>query len=146
MKGFSVRQVMGLLKECLNCNVFKWSEKYFAQARGLAMGQRLAPCLAIAFKTKRETPVLERLPMMYCRYIDDCFVVCSTQEEIDKCFDLINRQSEHIKLAREKPSESWLPSLNLQVKLMGRSFVTKWYRKPSNKNIILHWRSAHPRR
>ncbi|VDO45741.1 unnamed protein product [Haemonchus placei] len=66
------------------------------------MEQRLAPCLAIAFMAKIETLVLERLPMMYCRYIDDCFVVCSTQEEMVKCFDLINRQSEHIKLTESR--------------------------------------------
>ncbi|VDO46783.1 unnamed protein product [Haemonchus placei] len=31
------------------------------------MGQRLAPCLAIAFMAKLETPIFERLPMMCCR-------------------------------------------------------------------------------
>ncbi|XGW33962.1 hypothetical protein V3C99_018028 [Haemonchus contortus] len=144
MHGFSIDQVMSLLKECLSCNIFRWSGEYFEQIRGLAMGQRLAPILAIAFMSKIEAPVLEHRPMLYCRYIDDCFVVCSTQEQMDMCFDLLNTQSEHIRLTRERPSESWLTFLNVQVRLHSGMLSTKWYRKPSNKNIIVHCHSAHP--
>uniref|UniRef100_A0A7I4Y8Y3 Reverse transcriptase domain-containing protein n=1 Tax=Haemonchus contortus TaxID=6289 RepID=A0A7I4Y8Y3_HAECO len=144
MRGLSISQLMALVNECLSCNIFKWSGRYFAQTRGLAMGQRLAPVLAIAFMAKIEAPVHEYLPLLYCRYIDDCFIVCATQKEIDVCFDLLNSQSEHIKLTREKPTGNWLPFLNVQVRLHGDTMITKWYRKPSNKNIIVHYYSAHP--
>ncbi|VDM59223.1 unnamed protein product [Angiostrongylus costaricensis] len=82
------KTTMVLLKECLNCSIFGWSGKYFAQIRGLAMGQRLAPNLAIVFMSKIEAPVLDLRPLLYCRYVDDYFVVFSTQEEMDKCFEL----------------------------------------------------------
>ncbi|EYC27489.1 hypothetical protein Y032_0009g757 [Ancylostoma ceylanicum] len=114
LHGFSISQVMELLNECLNCTIFRWSGEYFAQTRGLAMGQRLAPVLAIAFMAKIETPILESRPLLYCRYIDDCFIVCSTQTEMDRLFELMNEQSEHIKLTREKPKQDWLPFLNVQ--------------------------------
>ncbi|VDM63086.1 unnamed protein product [Angiostrongylus costaricensis] len=52
MYGFSIQQLMVLLKVCLNCSIFRWSGKYYAQIRGLAMGQRLAPTLAVAFMLK----------------------------------------------------------------------------------------------
>ncbi|VDM64183.1 unnamed protein product [Angiostrongylus costaricensis] len=77
------------------------------------MGQRLALSLAIAFISKVEAPMTDLGPPLYCRYIDDCFVLCSTQEEMDKCFKLLNKQSEYIKLTREKPKENWLPFLNV---------------------------------
>ncbi|EYC44211.1 hypothetical protein Y032_0468g2007 [Ancylostoma ceylanicum] len=144
MHGLAVAQIMVLLQECLRCTIFRWSGNYFAQTRGLAMGQRLAPTLAIAFMSRIEAPVLELCPLLYCRYIDDCFVVCTTQEEMDMCFELLNNQSEHIKFTREKPKNDWLPFLNVQVHIRGGSRVTKWYRKPNNKNIIVHCRSAHP--
>ncbi|EYC41153.1 hypothetical protein Y032_0580g254 [Ancylostoma ceylanicum] len=144
LHGFSISQVMELLDECLNCTSFRWSGEYFAQTRGLAMGQRLAPVLAIAFMAKIETPILESRPLLYCRYIDDCFIVCSTQTEMDRLFELMNKQSEHIKLTRENPEQNWLPFLNVQVHISGGTFRTKWYRKPSNKNIIVHSLSAHP--
>ncbi|EYC43648.1 hypothetical protein Y032_0485g2323 [Ancylostoma ceylanicum] len=145
LHGLSTSQVMVLLKACLECNVFKWSGNYFAQIRGLAMGQRLVPTLAIAFMARVEAPVLECRPLLYCRYIDDCFIICATQAEIDKCFELLNGQSEHIRLSRERPTGEWLPFLNVQIEISSGTHQTKWYRKASNKNILVHIRSAHPR-
>ncbi|VDM64902.1 unnamed protein product [Angiostrongylus costaricensis] len=45
-----------------------WSGKYYAQIRGLAIGQRLAPSLAIAFMSKVEAPVTDLGPLLYCRW------------------------------------------------------------------------------
>ncbi|EYB88370.1 hypothetical protein Y032_0248g83 [Ancylostoma ceylanicum] len=146
MHGLSIAHVMALLSECLSCTVFRWSGNYFAQCRGLAMGQRLAPVLAIAFMAKIESPVLESRPLLYCRYIDDCFIICSTQSEMDRFFEMMNQQSEHIKLTRETPTQDWLPFLNVQINITGSNLRTKWYRKPSNKNILVHCFSAHPTR
>ncbi|EYC07940.1 hypothetical protein Y032_0068g213 [Ancylostoma ceylanicum] len=108
------------------------------------MGQRLAPTLAIAFMSRIEAPVLQCRPLLYCRYIDDCFVICATQAEMDKCFELMNEQSEHIKLTRDTPRNDWLPFLNAQINIAHGICRTKWYRKPSNKNILVHFLSAHP--
>ncbi|VDM61995.1 unnamed protein product [Angiostrongylus costaricensis] len=144
MYGFRKERLMTLLKECLRCSIFRWSGKYYAQIRGLAMGQRLAPSLAIAFMSKVEAPVSDLGPLLYCRYVDDCFVLCSTQEEMDKCFELLNAQSEYIKFTREKPKEKWLPFLNVQIHLSENGYITKWYQKPSGKNILVHYLSSHP--
>uniref|UniRef100_A0A0K0D2Y3 Reverse transcriptase domain-containing protein n=1 Tax=Angiostrongylus cantonensis TaxID=6313 RepID=A0A0K0D2Y3_ANGCA len=97
MYGFSIQQLMTLLKECLNYSIFRRSRRYYAQMRWLAMGQRLAPSLPIAYMPKVEAPVIDLGPLLYCRYVDDCLVICSTQEEIDNCFELLNEQSEYIK-------------------------------------------------
>ncbi|VDP51076.1 unnamed protein product [Heligmosomoides polygyrus] len=88
--GLSVSQVVTLVNECLMCNVFKWSGEYYRQIRGLAMGQR---------------------------YIDDCFIVCPTQSEMNACLELLNQQSEYIKLTREKLAENWLTFLNVEAHL-----------------------------
>ncbi|VDM64294.1 unnamed protein product [Angiostrongylus costaricensis] len=111
MYGFRIEHLTALLKECLSCSIFRWSGKDYAQIRGLAMGQRLAPSLAIAFMSKLEAPVTDLGPLLYCRYVDDWFVLCSTQEEMDKCFELLNAPSEYIKFTRGKPKEKWLPFL-----------------------------------
>ncbi|EYC07846.1 hypothetical protein Y032_0068g165 [Ancylostoma ceylanicum] len=108
------------------------------------MGQRLAPVLAICFMSKIEEPVLSRRPLMYCRYIDDCCIVTSTQSEMDECFRILNQQSQYISFTREKPCEGWLPYLNTQLMLANGTLHVKWYRKESSKKIILHARSAHP--
>lgn len=106
--GLSKAHIMILVKECLHCNVFKWSGSYYSQVRGLAMGQRLAPVPAVCFMSRVEQPVLDRSPLMYCRYIDDCCIVTSTQSEMDECFRLMNEQSQYIRLTRETPNNGWL--------------------------------------
>ncbi|VDL77183.1 unnamed protein product [Nippostrongylus brasiliensis] len=88
--------------------------------------------------------MLSRLPVSYSRYIDNCFIICSSMEEMDVCFDIIGRQSEHIKSTQETPKDGWLPFLNVQIQLKGANKITKWYRKPSSKNILVHSKSAHP--
>ena len=117
MYGVSRARVMILVKECLNCNVFKWSGNYYCLIRGLAMGQYLAPVLAVCYMSKIEAPVLSRGPLMYCRYIDDCCIVTSIQSEMDECFRILNEQSQYISFTREKPHEGWLPYLNTQLML-----------------------------
>ncbi|VDP10428.1 unnamed protein product [Heligmosomoides polygyrus] len=86
----------------------KWSGNYFSQRRGLAMGQRLAPTLAICFMSKIERPALERLPIMYCRYIDGCCIITASQSDMDELFAILNTQSQYIKFTRETPSEARL--------------------------------------
>uniref|UniRef100_A0A7I4YQ85 Reverse transcriptase domain-containing protein n=1 Tax=Haemonchus contortus TaxID=6289 RepID=A0A7I4YQ85_HAECO len=108
------------------------------------MGQRLAPVLAIAYMSKIEKPILDRRPVLYSRYIDDCLIICPTQEEMDICFDILNNRADQIKFTRERPRENWLPFLNIQIQLARGTVRTKWYRKPSCKNILIHYRSAHP--
>ena len=94
--------------------------------------------------SKIEEPVLSRCPLMYCRYIDDCCIVTSTQSEMDECFRILNQQSQYISFTREKPNDGWLPYLNTQLMFANGKLHVKWYRKESSKNIILHARSAHP--
>uniref|UniRef100_A0A7I5E7W2 Reverse transcriptase domain-containing protein n=1 Tax=Haemonchus contortus TaxID=6289 RepID=A0A7I5E7W2_HAECO len=144
--GLSKFHIMALIEECLNCNIFEWSGQYFSRKRGLTMGQRLAPVLAICLMSRIERPVIARMPIMYCRYIDDCCVITSTQQEMDVLFDILNRQSQHNRFTREVPHEGWLPHLNAQTKISGGRYHVKWYRKNSLKNISLHTnhKSAHP--
>ncbi|VDM61777.1 unnamed protein product [Angiostrongylus costaricensis] len=59
--------------------VTRWSGKYYAQIRGLAMGQRLAPSLAIAFMSKVEAPVTDLGPLLYCRITND-----AREDEMDE--------------------------------------------------------------
>ena len=108
------------------------------------MGQRLAPVLPVCFMSRIEEPVLSRMPLMYCRYIDDCCVITSTQSEMDECFRLLNQQSQYMKFTRQQPKDGWLPYLNVQFKLFNGLASVKWYRKKSSKNILVNARSAHP--
>lgn len=52
---------------------------------------------------------MERRSLLYCRYIDNWFVVGLAKSEMDACFELLNHQSKHIKLTKEKSTSHWLP-------------------------------------
>ncbi|EYC45023.1 hypothetical protein Y032_0442g1542 [Ancylostoma ceylanicum] len=110
------------------------------------MGQRLAPILAICFMSRIEQPILARMPLMHCRYIDDCCIVTSTQSEMNECFKILNLQSQYIRLTRECLHDGFLyiPYLNTQVKLSKGIVAIKWYRKETSKNNLIHASSAHP--
>ncbi|EYC04165.1 hypothetical protein Y032_0089g2259 [Ancylostoma ceylanicum] len=47
--GFSTSDVETLLEAALDCNVFRFNNNFYAQKRGLAMGMRIAPLLAIIY-------------------------------------------------------------------------------------------------
>ncbi|XGW14738.1 hypothetical protein V3C99_000757, partial [Haemonchus contortus] len=108
------------------------------------MGQRLAPVLAICFMSRIEQPVMARLPLMSCRYTDDCFIVTLTLSEMDECFRIMNEPSPYIRLTREVPQDGWLPYLNTQINVSSGIVHVKWYRKRISKNILIHATSAHP--
>ncbi|VDM64590.1 unnamed protein product [Angiostrongylus costaricensis] len=97
MYGFSIQQLMTLLKECLNCSIIRWFERYYAQMRALAMGRRLISGIAIAFMSKMGAPVIDPPSLFNCGHIDDYLVNCLTQGGMDKCFELLNKRSKHIK-------------------------------------------------
>ncbi|EYB97660.1 hypothetical protein Y032_0139g2148 [Ancylostoma ceylanicum] len=63
---------------------------------------------------------------------------------MDECFNILNQQSQYIKLTRETPNDGWLAYLNTQIHLSNGLIKVKWYRKASAKNIIVHAESAHP--
>ncbi|KAK6764062.1 hypothetical protein RB195_024404 [Necator americanus] len=81
------------------------------------MRQRLTPTLAIVFMAKIEEPIINREPLLYYRCINDCCVVCSTQAELDTCFNLLKQQCPHIKFTRERPIDNWLAFLNVHIYL-----------------------------
>ena len=63
--GLSRTRILVLIKECLKCNIFRWSGEYYSQVRGLAMGQRLAPVLAVCFMSKIEEQYCNALPSLH---------------------------------------------------------------------------------
>jgi hypothetical protein len=141
--GFRICDIECLLTACLANNTFKFNNKYFCQIRGLAMGNRLAPILAIAYMDYIENQCVLNDLILYKRYIDDTLIIAENQMKLDYVFQTINTIDPNIKFTREKPTNGWLPFLDTEINIQNQ-VQTKWYRKPMKKNIILHATSAHP--
>jgi hypothetical protein len=141
--GLSREEVMYLLRSCLKCNFFSFNKQMYRQKRGLAMGNRLAPLLAIAFMDEIETHTIKRDVMFLGRYVDDIIVVAKTKDILDKVFNAANAAHATIKLTREVPINGWLPFLDMLIYISEKGVTTKWYQKAAKKPIMLPANSAH---
>ncbi|CAI5443815.1 unnamed protein product [Caenorhabditis angaria] len=137
-------QVTSLLRACLDFNSFSFNNKLYQQGRGLAMGSRLAPMLAVIYMDSIEFPARSLSNICFYRYIDDIIVLAASKEDLNEIFQCLNSQSNFIKLTREEPTNGWLPFLNFELRIQDNSIVHRWYRKPSSKNLLVRFDSFHP--
>ena len=72
-----------------------------------------------------------RLPVLYRRYVDDCFLLFRKNDHISKFHDYLNSQHTNIKFTVEVEHDDSLPFLDVHVKKSGNAFVTDLYRKPT---------------
>ena len=154
--GLSVDDICDLLKECLSNNVFRFGDEFYLQKQGVAMGNPVAPIVAILFMHRFETLALEnapRKPAFLARYIDDfAGVWLEGKESLEEFVEYLNGIDPRIKFTCEMTEEGAgsVPMLDTLVSLSrvgGRcTYSTELYIKPNNAGIILHFKSAHPKR
>ncbi|CAP37440.1 Protein CBG20427, partial [Caenorhabditis briggsae] len=143
--GDSFTHIKMLLKSCLEFNGFQFDGRIYEQKRGLAMGSRLAPVLAVLYMDIIETPSKVHPIILFRSYIDDYIVVAESQDTLDNIFTCLNSQATHIRLTREAPKMDWLSFLNCELRFKNKVFSSRWYRKPSNKNLLIRMDSGHPK-
>ncbi|EYC06584.1 hypothetical protein Y032_0075g972 [Ancylostoma ceylanicum] len=143
--GFSAGDITIMIEAVLSCNVFRFENKLFEQIRGLSMGNRIAPLLAIIFLDQIEKMSLTSGILLYKRYIDDVFVVGTTGMEVEATLDRLNAFDQHVSYTIERPDdEGYLPFLNTKVRIVRGQKEHVWYKKAASANILVHARSAHP--
>ncbi|EYC11044.1 hypothetical protein Y032_0052g2183 [Ancylostoma ceylanicum] len=143
--GFSATDIEILLQATLDCNVFRFNNNFYAQKRGLTMGIRIAPLLAIIYLDHIEKAPLTKGIIFHKRFIDNVFVIGLTYAELTTTLTNLNSKDVNIKFTIEEPSrDGFLPFLNTKVRICNGTPDIRWYRKRSSKNIILHSRSAYP--
>ena len=147
---FSVSDIILLTKAIFEKNCLSWKQSHYQQRRGLAMGNRLVPILAILFMDRIENQAIYSdqalsLPLYY-RYIDDCITPASGPDEAVKIQDKLNSQDPSIRFEIELPGEDgFLPFLNTKMKVNESGIVeTGWHTKSANKGIMLNAKSHHP--
>ena len=146
--GLNPTQITDILHFILTNNVFRFGNSMFRQKMGLAMGNRVAPIVAIIFMHCLETKIWTECgtarPACWYRYIDDIF--CLWPHGIVPLMAFHNKiNSIHptIKFTVEC-SPTTLPFLNVRINLVDNVLETGWYRKPTKAPILLNYHSAHP--
>ncbi|EYC15205.1 hypothetical protein Y032_0037g3382 [Ancylostoma ceylanicum] len=144
--GFSADDVRTMINSVLACNVFRFENRFFEQRRGLAMGNRIAPILAIIFLDHIERASLTSGILLYKRYIDDVFVIGTTEMEVEATLEKLNTFDPHVSFTIERPDdEGYLPFLNTKIRLTSGRKEYVWHKKAASANILVHSRSAHPK-
>ena len=122
-----------LTKFILEHNYYSFSDNFYLQTKGTAMGTRMAPQYAIIFMADLEEKVLNQThnqPRLYLRYIDDIFMIWTHGEESLKLFhEKLNKEDPNIKLTLEY-SQSQVHFLDTTITIKNSNISTSLYRKP----------------
>ena len=147
--GVTEQEIEQGLNLILKNNLIKFENQTYLQNKGVSMGNRLAPLIAIIFMNNLETTALntaDNVPILFKRYIDDYIGIWnSDRNSLQKFYDHMNSIDPNIKFTIEMPDETgWLSFLRMKLKVNNNFIERSWYRKPTTKPIFLHANSHHP--
>ena len=148
--GLTPDDVTGLLTHCLENNTFRFDKDQYRQRVGIAMGNKVAPPVAIIFMHQFEQTALQNAslkPDFYARYIDDSIGVwLHGREELQNFIKYLNSLHANIKFTLEDSSRSGQVAFldTLLTVDSNYKYSTELYIKPNHSGIILHQDLSHP--
>lgn len=84
-------------------------------------------------------------PAFYKRYLDDIFLIWTgTEEQLIKFIDAFNNVHKNISFTHTY-SRTEINFLDVNVRVEGGKLITSVYRKPTDAQQYLHFKSCHPR-
>ena len=140
--------IKSLLLHILKENYFDFLDKHYLQIQGTAMGTKMAPPYANIFMANLERGLTNIAPQhisIWKRFIDDIFFIWTgSMDSLVEFQHTANTLHPSIKFTFES-SISEVNFLDTTVYIdESRKFRTKLFRKPTDKNLILHFDSHHP--
>ena len=147
------KQIIALLRQCLEFNDFKFNDEWFLQIGGTAMGKKFAPNYANLFLAQWEKEALAKCskkPLCYFRYLDDIFLIWPhSKTDFDCFFQILNSHHPNITL---KPTihDRFINFLDVTV-FKGPNWGSqqildsKVFFKPTDTHELLHGTSYHPK-
>ena len=81
---------------------------------------------------------------IYRRYVDDCFLLFKSTDQIPQFLDFLNRQHPNIKFTCEIESNSTLPFLDTSIIRKNGVFETSVYQKPTFTGLFTNFHSFIP--
>ncbi|CAJ0944905.1 unnamed protein product [Ranitomeya imitator] len=143
---------MDLLVLVLHKNFFLFSDQYYIQKTGTAMGSNMAPPYANIFMAAfEETYVYTHLlfqkhSIYWKRYIDDVFMIWKGDEDLLLQFvSDMNSCVPNLSFSIQKSTTS-INFLDTMITLEADGNLdVDLYCKPTDKNSLLHYSSCHPR-
>ena len=134
-EGFDRSQFIKLLSLSVkNCH-FIFNGRIYQQIDGVAMGSPLGPLFANVFMSFHEKSCLHNCPsifkpILYRRYVDDCFLLFRSLDHVPLFLNYLNRQHPNICFTSELEKDG--------------KFSTSVYRKPTFTGLFTNFHSLIP--
>ena len=140
------------LLKCATGGMFSHRGKIYKQHDGVTMGNPLAPTLANFFLGYMETELLEDnnndtnradFPALYVRYVDDVFCIFRKDDDHRQFLKRLNNLHQNLSFTCEFGGES-IPFLDMRITLEDNKIKTNVFRKKTNTDVFLHYKSNVP--
>lgn len=144
--------IIELMTIALKHNFFKYNTTIYHQVQGTSMGSTFAPSLAGLYMASFEeehifkdgNPYHNNL-ITWKRYIDDILILWrGDRNECDSFLEWVNNLNTNLRFTRTLEEKS-IPFLDLLIHLEGGQLRTTTFKKPTDRNSLLHFRSHHPK-
>ena len=152
VEGLSRQDFKKLLIVATKETHFIFNNLVYDQINGVSMGSPLAPVLANVFMCYLENQVFTTYtntkPLLYKRYVDDCFLIFDNAKSVVPFFSFFNKQHNNIRFTKEEQLKdiNEFPFLDLKIMKNGNKFMTCTYQKPSHTGLYTNWYSFTPRK
>ena len=124
-------------------SVFIFDNELYRQVDGLGMGLPLSPTFADIFLCYHEKHWLDDCPndfkpVLYRRYVDDCFLLFKNSDQAKKFLTYLNSKHSNIQFTMEEEKSAQLPFLDTLIH-RSSSFETSVYRKNTFSGLGLSY-------
>jgi hypothetical protein len=136
-----------LLLICTTKSAFRnVNGQLYIQKDGVSMGSPLGPTIASYYMCELENNALSTLrckPIIYCRYVDDCFLVINNIKELLSLKNFFEVNSV-LKFTYETEIKKRLPFLDVLITRSPDSLKTTVFNKKTNTNECINFKSICP--
>tara|TARA_Y100000310_G_scaffold202746_1_gene202988 strand:- start:291 stop:1547 length:1257 start_codon:yes stop_codon:yes gene_type:complete len=147
-QGFTRDNFRKLLCLAIKDSFFLFDGQYYEQVDGVAMGSPLGPTLANIFLCYWEEIWIEKCPKQfrpkyYNRFMDDTFLLFSSEDHVLKFHKYINSRHQNMTFTFEVEKNNSLAFLDVLI-TREDSFCTSLYRKPTFSGLYSNFKSFMP--
>ena len=139
-----------LLELVLTKNNFQFNGEHYLQISGTSMGSKTAPSFAVTFMNNFEEDFVytyPHQPLIWKRYIDDCFCIfVGTEAQVKQFITYLNSCNQNIKFTHDI-SQKQITFLDTTVLLQpDNTLKTDLHCKPTDSHNYLLYTSSHPKK
>jgi hypothetical protein len=141
----NLKELMHLIRICLEASFFKFNDKYYRQIKGTPMGSPASVVIAEIVMQAIEKNIIHdnNVFVFWYRYVDDV-ISCVPRDEADGVLQRINLINKDIQFTMESEKDSCIDFLDLSVRKINSRLSFSVYRKPTHTDKYLSYDSYHP--